>query len=512
MYRIIRADKDAYVTDRIVDNTFRATDANVGHAASLDLFKLFDESSISGTLQPLEKSRLLVHFDLDAIRAVTGSIVDFSDSSFKATMILRDIVGGQPVPSNYTVIVHPVSKSWDEGIGRDVGRYSDLDAVNWVTASVSTGLDTWNTPGAGGEGLLGSTDIDIITSGNIGAGVEDLFKTQLFEMGEEDLEIDVTNLVSATLAGILPDEGFRIAFSGVLETNSSSLFVKRFGTRHGTNARLAPSLIVKFDDSLQDNHSNFLFDTSGSLFLFNDANGTPVNLLSGSAASELTGLGALSLKLISGGIAPVTSQSFSATYSVDQFSRGDNFVTGVYVANFAVSSFDDALINEITLVGSATFHTIWGSNDGTVAYRTGSIVINRSDLNPFVQQQRQLIATIPNHRQVYRRSQVPRIRINVLDILPETALKFSKLPLERVGEVIDTMYWRLVDIYSSEVVIPFDTTDDSTRMSTDAKGMFFDFFPTDLNIGRVFSFEFLIQDGGEDIIIDKNLPTFRIEP
>jgi len=159
MYRIISCNKDGYVQDRIIDNSYRAIDANVGYAATLDLFKLFDESSISGSDTPLEKSRILVQFDLDAIRALTGSIVDIADSSFKTTIRLQDVIGGQPVPSNYTVIVHPLSKSWDEGVGRDVARFSDLDACNWTTASVSTGLDLWNTPGAGKEGLLGSDDI-----------------------------------------------------------------------------------------------------------------------------------------------------------------------------------------------------------------------------------------------------------------------------------------------------------------------------------------------------------------
>ena len=43
MYRILKAKKDTYVTNRIINNKFRATDANVGQAGTLDLFKLYDE-------------------------------------------------------------------------------------------------------------------------------------------------------------------------------------------------------------------------------------------------------------------------------------------------------------------------------------------------------------------------------------------------------------------------------------------------------------------------------------
>jgi 1-deoxy-D-xylulose-5-phosphate reductoisomerase len=39
MYRILKADKDTYVTDRVVNNA-RRYDANVGNAGSLDLFKI----------------------------------------------------------------------------------------------------------------------------------------------------------------------------------------------------------------------------------------------------------------------------------------------------------------------------------------------------------------------------------------------------------------------------------------------------------------------------------------
>ena len=41
MYRILTASADTYITNKIIDNSFRAKDANVGQAGTLDLFKLF---------------------------------------------------------------------------------------------------------------------------------------------------------------------------------------------------------------------------------------------------------------------------------------------------------------------------------------------------------------------------------------------------------------------------------------------------------------------------------------
>ena len=47
MYRIIQPTKDAYITNKIVGQ-LRVTDANVGQAGTIDLFKLYDENTIAG--------------------------------------------------------------------------------------------------------------------------------------------------------------------------------------------------------------------------------------------------------------------------------------------------------------------------------------------------------------------------------------------------------------------------------------------------------------------------------
>ena len=46
MFRRLKATKDTYITNKIIKNDFRATDANVGEAATLDLFKLYNENGI----------------------------------------------------------------------------------------------------------------------------------------------------------------------------------------------------------------------------------------------------------------------------------------------------------------------------------------------------------------------------------------------------------------------------------------------------------------------------------
>ena len=62
MYRILTASKDTYITNKIINNSFRATDANVGQAGTLDLFKLYAESVTGSDTTPIELSRILIKF------------------------------------------------------------------------------------------------------------------------------------------------------------------------------------------------------------------------------------------------------------------------------------------------------------------------------------------------------------------------------------------------------------------------------------------------------------------
>jgi len=319
--KIISASADTYITNRIVSTNLRAKDANVGDAGTLDIFKLYDESTINGESEPIEVSRVLIKFDLNPIRALTGSLFDTSNSSFKCKIKLKDVYGGQTTPKNFSLILHPLSKSFDEGVGRDIIRFADVQAANFLTASYTNGtVVKWTTEGAASEAAVGSATADIISSANFGSGEVYLPVVQSFN-SEEDLVMDVTQIISGTLAGFLPDCGFRIAFSGSQETDTSTRFVKRFVSRHSSSPSKRPRLEVSIDDSVIDNHSNMVFNRTGSLFLRNNFRGTPANFLSGSSAAEVGGSSCMLLKISSG--------TFSQTASVSQARIGKLLVTGL---------------------------------------------------------------------------------------------------------------------------------------------------------------------------------------
>lgn len=511
MFRRLKAKKDTYITNKIINNSFRVTDSNMGQAATLDLFKLSDESKVSGETEPKELTRILIRFDLDPLRELTGSILDITNSSFKCTINLKDVIGGQTIPSNFKVISFPLSQSFDEGNGKDVYKFQDIDACNFVTASISGDSAVgWFLTGANAQGLLGSSDIDIISSGNLndGNGIVNLWSSQTFELGTEDLSINVTKIISGVLAGQIPDHGFRLSFSGTQETDDKSRFVKRFASSQNNNTRLRPALEVKFNDTLQDHSSDFIFNTSGSLFINNKVRGQYSNIVSGSGLTDIIGNESINLKLVTG--------SFNKTIVGGQHSFGTNFMTGIYSASFALSSFDTSIVSGSVTIsdyvrdsGSITFATYWNSIDGTISYHTGSLKVTSPNASTFNNVNPKLNWNIINLRDSYRKGDVVKLRISAFD--RETPITYSRVPVERKSEIFTNAYYRIKDHYSDDVIIPFDTIDKSTNLSSDSTGMFFDLYTDDLDFGRVYTIDVMLKDQDNNVVFNNVGGSFRID-
>ena len=264
MYKILTASADAYITNKVISTSARAIDANMGNASTIDIFKLYDESTFSGHPKtyiddtgtallhstddlnvesiPVELSRGLVKFDLSDLETDIESTTGFS-----ATLKMYDVFGGQTTPSNFSLLVVPLAVAFDEGGGRDVESFNDLDTCNFVTASYSDGTTTeWGThttitPTTGDDYLIFNivSEADILDIATYGA-------TQEFETGQEDLSVDVTAAVTAmlTASGSITNHGFRISFISDEEKDDKTRFVKRFVSRHSNDKNKTPRLII----------------------------------------------------------------------------------------------------------------------------------------------------------------------------------------------------------------------------------------------------------------------------
>lgn len=530
MYRILSCSKDAYITSKYVAGT-RSLNANTGQAGTIDMFKLYGETKVlSGSTvlnDQIELTRGFLKFDLSPITNLTSSAINISSPTLQVFLSMKDVYGGQTTPSNFTLVAMPLSKSWDEGRGKDVVAYRDRDSVNWLTASLVGGVSEWNVTGANGKGLLGSSDIDVITSGNLGSGVVETTSSFTFSRGDEDMVMDVTTMVSATIAGILPDHGFRISFSDTEETDTTTRFVKRFGAQQARTKALRPTLVVKYDDTLRDDTAIATFgSTANNLFLYNSPNGIFQNFVL--AGTEVSGSDCLTLQLVARRWVTYWTSSFSTSHSasinhltrsISEFSQdfsGSSALigylpqAGYYSASVVLDPTANSELNAfLSGAQEMDFVPYWKSSDSSYVFATGSaITFSRGTAGISSLPSQNIVVNMYNLQDFYTTDQVARLRVFVQDY--SSLSKPSRYSRDPKPAVKKNMFWRLVDGITKEVLIPFD--DVGTRTSYDGEGNYFDFWMQDLPPNQVYEFEFKIRENGRDTIIQNNGFIFKVRP
>jgi len=501
MFLTLRADKDAYITNRIINGNSQ-TDGNVGAAGSLDLFKLYGLTS-SGSVPNIELSRLLIHFDLTPLRtAVSSGRIDLTGSSFSCRLHLFDVYGGQPTPNNFSVAVNALSASFDEGLGRDVVFYSDSDVCNWNSGSYASG--SWFVSGCG---LVGNSTASFDYYGNISAA-----SSQAFITGEEDLDVDVTAAVQAAIIGVIPDSGFRIALSPSLESDQHTYFVKRFASRTAFNSDLHPALYVRFDDSIQDDTNNAALDQNNELFMYNYVRSTLANLMS--ASSPVTGIDCLSLRFIGDfPQAAMTSSTYvSPTFPVSQLMFGAASQVGIYSASVMLSSNDPNLLPQWQTSGSVKLTPVWGSLDGTVAYLTGSeITFNVPQRGPQAMVPKHFEVTVLGIRDSFFPTEQTFLRVNIFDYTQSYLVTVNRLPVELPGIVVRDVFYQIRDSVTGRIAIPFDMVTNSTRVSNDNKGMYFKLDCSNLTPQHTYVVDIMVVTEDNTQFYKAASPAFRVD-
>ncbi len=529
MFRILKCDKDAYITNKIIRNAnsvaSRSVGSNTGQAGTIDMFKLYNETPVSGG-SGIEITRAFLHFDLSPLLAITASKLDVSDVSFKCYLQLFDVYGGQTTPSNFTLSLFPLAKTFVEGRGSDVIGYQDVDSVNWITASVVGGVVTpWTITGSLASGSVGASGIDYYLSGGASLGNASLERTQTFSRGDEDLSIDVTTLVSATIAGIIPDYGYRLSFVDSEERDTTTRFVKRFTSRHSRNNFQHPRLIVKYNDSFIDNQLMSTLDSPNTIGVYNTYFGDYHNFTSGGIAA--TGSNSVVLELHSSksilystsswsqthsqSITYLTSafSYFSTSFSGSQLMVGNNPQTGIYFSDVFLSSSDANLSAYMGTDKQLEALALWKSADGAVLYTSGAyLTFHRIAASSDNVTERNFIVNIQNLKTVYLQQEIARFRVFVQNY--NTDLRVYYLPVDPMSEIYKTSHWRVVHAFTREIIIPFDLTGNSTLMSADGRGMYFDFYMSDLEINQVYELEFLIRENGQDYITTNQGFKFKV--
>lgn len=180
------------------------------------------------------------------------------------------------------------SQLWDEGVGYDysdfnISRGSSTGSLNPLTYVDSraystrpsnwfqtTTISDWSEPGIynnKNQGLVNYSGLTIIAQ-------------QHFELGNEDLNMDMTNEINGVLNGTITGvTGWGLAYLPQIENISglTDSYSVAFFSRH-TQTFYQPFLQTTYDDLIQDDRNQFLKNQENKLFLYVYQNGDLVNL------------------------------------------------------------------------------------------------------------------------------------------------------------------------------------------------------------------------------------------
>jgi hypothetical protein len=172
----------------------------------------------------------------------------FGDEALMGT----DRGNGNLRATSFDLIVFKLTEYWDEGLGFDYDRtydqttgeaLYDIRPSNWFNR---TTLNTW-----AHEGFSGATVVN----------------TMHFDLGNEDLHLDITNYINGLLDGDI-NYGLGISFASVYEeielnTNQSVSFFTKY-----TQTFFEPYVETFFDNQINDNREDFVEKMEQNLYLY----------------------------------------------------------------------------------------------------------------------------------------------------------------------------------------------------------------------------------------------------
>jgi hypothetical protein len=222
-------------------------------------------------------------------------------------------------------------QQWDEGVGYD---YSDFNiAQNSANGGISpltyvdsraystrpsnwyqtTTLSGWSQNGIYDNRNLGSVNYSGLT----------IVATQHFELGNEDLSMDMTNEINGILNGTITGvTGWGISYVPQIEniTGLTDSYSVAFFSRH-TQTFYQPYLLTNYNDLIQDDRNQFLKNQQNKLFLYVYQNGDLSNLdsdpyvrIEDRNGDAVTGMAALTTCLKTKGVYEVVVPNGFANY------------------------------------------------------------------------------------------------------------------------------------------------------------------------------------------------------
>lgn len=264
---------------------------------------------------PNSHSRYIFHFDETKLveEYQCGKISNLSDlthtlkmtatAGLNEQLLGTENIDGKERTCSFNLIVFKINEPWDEGVGFDArGTEHEENAVvsmcpsNWIFAKTNI---PWTKAG-------------IIDNTGTTTGMTDYINHQEFDLGNEDIEIDITDVVNGIITGDT-NYGFGIAFSGNVETleTNTPRFVSFFGK--DTNTFFEPYIETINHKVLKDKRNDFTLGIPQQICIYPTINGEDVCLDNLPSVIIKDGNGNEVINIPSSGV----SKIYSGAYCVD---------------------------------------------------------------------------------------------------------------------------------------------------------------------------------------------------
>jgi hypothetical protein len=238
-------------------------------------------------------SRLLLYFDLSNLVTKFSDLTINSGTVQSFRIVLKNSVPSdkilipeyqnatlnKAISASFDLISFPIDKDWDEGRGYDLfdtnyliksaGNLRLTGNSNWIYAKSN---DSWNEPGIYNNPTASTT----------------YYSTQHFQLGSEDISMDVTNIVNDWLSGGSINYGLAVSYSRPYELESGDTRnIASFFTQK-TNSSFKPYLEVTYNQTINDDRNIVTNNRPCRLFLYTFSGNQATNFYSSSTVSIKT--------------------------------------------------------------------------------------------------------------------------------------------------------------------------------------------------------------------------------
>lgn len=225
-------------------------------------------------------TRGLLHFDVEKLKSMVN------DGTYPDITKLRHILKMQNVAglrtdyqyvfnrynnaeraASFDLVFFLINKEWDMGRGFDflkdgydiINRIHSTQGSNWYQADNQTGWDN--------NGVYSQDEL-----------MTHVIATQHFDVGNESIEVDITDAVNDMILGRVENYGIGVAFAPEIENlHMNHIRYVGFFTGH-THTFYQPYIETTYNDTICDDRTNFVLGKQNRLYFYASVGGKMVNL------------------------------------------------------------------------------------------------------------------------------------------------------------------------------------------------------------------------------------------